>query len=89
MFSFHNYVGFFHSDKYGRPALALDLEEEFRHIIVDSVVLRLVNRNMVAATDFEPGAGGVAPFDGVGTLWHDINGLFLYLKIDNGSKEAV
>lgn len=52
------YEGFFHSDKYGRPALALDLVEEFRHVIVDSVVMRLVNRNMVDADDFEPGARG-------------------------------
>ena len=52
------YEGFFHADKYGRPALALDLVEEFRHVIVDSVVLRLVNRNMVDADDFEPGEKG-------------------------------
>ena len=29
------YDGFFHADKHGRPALALDLEEEFRSVIVD------------------------------------------------------
>jgi CRISPR-associated protein Cas1 len=52
------YDGFFHADKYGRPALALDLVEEFRPVIVDSVVLNLVNRGMLAAADFEPGPGG-------------------------------
>ena len=52
------YDGFFHSDKYGRPALALDLVEEFRHVIVDSVVMRLVNRNMISGKDFEPGERG-------------------------------
>jgi CRISPR-associated protein Cas1 len=52
------YDGFFHSDKYGRPALALDLVEEFRGVIVDSVVLNMVNRGMVAADDFEPGPEG-------------------------------
>ena len=52
------YEGFFHSNKYGRPALALDLVEEFRHVIVDSVVMRLVNRNMITGKDFEYGAQG-------------------------------
>lgn len=48
------YAGFFHADKYGRPALALDLVEEFRPLIVDSVVLRLVNRRMLTERAFEP-----------------------------------
>ncbi len=52
------YDGFFHADKYGRPALALDLVEEFRPVIVDSVVLNIVNRGMLDAADFQPGAGG-------------------------------
>jgi CRISPR-associated protein Cas1 len=52
------YDGFFHSDKYGRPALALDLVEEFRSVIVDSVVLNLVNRRRMNADDFEPGPEG-------------------------------
>ena len=52
------YDGFFHSDKYGRPALALDLVEEFRGLIVDSVVMNVVNRGMLEAKDFEPGPGG-------------------------------
>jgi CRISPR-associated protein Cas1 len=52
------YDGFFHADKYGRPALALDLVEEFRSVIVDSVVLNLVNREMLTAADFRPGRKG-------------------------------
>lgn len=52
------YDGFYHADKLGRPALALDLMEEFRSLIVDSVVLDLVNREMITADDFEPVAGG-------------------------------
>jgi len=47
------YDGFFHADKYGRPALALDLMEEFRPVVVDSVVLNMLNRDMVSASDFE------------------------------------
>ena len=46
------YDGFLHADKYGRPALALDLMEEFRSIIADSVVLNLVNRRIVTQKDF-------------------------------------
>jgi CRISPR-associated protein Cas1 len=50
------YIGFFHADKYGRPALALDLIEEFRAPIVDSLVLTLVNKRMLGPEDFEEGA---------------------------------
>lgn len=52
------YDGFFHADKYGRPALALDLVEEFRSVIVDSVVLTVVNKQMVTPEDFRPGPKG-------------------------------
>lgn len=52
------YDGFFHSDKYGRPALALDLVEEFRSVVVDSVLLNLVNRRRLTVDDFEPGPEG-------------------------------
>lgn len=54
------YDGFFHSDKYGRPALALDLVEEFRSIIVDSVVLSVINKHILDPGDFQAGdEGGV------------------------------
>jgi CRISPR-associated protein Cas1 len=52
----HN--GFFHADAYGRPALALDLVEEFRGIVADSVVLTLVNKRMVDEHDFQPSDDG-------------------------------
>lgn len=52
------YVGFYHEAKYGRPALALDLMEEFRSIIVDSAVITLVNRGMIDQDDFEERLGG-------------------------------
>lgn len=45
-------VGFLHSDRWGRPSLALDLMEEFRPVIVDSVVLGLVSRSRVRREDF-------------------------------------
>ena len=52
------YVGFFHGEKYGRPALALDLAEEFRAPVVDSLVLTLLNKRMITEKDFETKGGG-------------------------------
>jgi len=46
------YVGFLHALKYGRLCLALDLMEEFRPIIVDSIVLRAVNSGLLKREDF-------------------------------------
>jgi len=46
------YQGFFHQDRFGRSSLALDLMEEFRPVIADSVVLRLVNSKIITDTDF-------------------------------------
>lgn len=54
------YIGFYHRPRFGRPALALDLCEEFRPLLADSTVLRLVNNAEVAASDFIVRAGGVA-----------------------------
>jgi len=54
------YAGFYHVEHYGRPALALDLMEEWRSVIVDSIVLNLVNRRRLKADDFtSTPAGGV------------------------------
>jgi CRISPR-associated protein Cas1 len=47
------YVGFLHSSQFGKPALALDVMEPFRPLIVDSVVLTLLNNEMLTRTDFE------------------------------------
>ncbi len=44
--------GLYHQLRYGRPSLALDLAEEFRPLVADSVVLTLVNTAMVGAGDF-------------------------------------
>ncbi|HXZ03940.1 MAG TPA: type I-D CRISPR-associated endonuclease Cas1d [Ktedonobacteraceae bacterium] len=49
---FDRYIGYLHSSGYGRPALALDLMEEFRPLIVDSVVLTLLNNRMLMPHDF-------------------------------------
>ena len=49
---FDHFVGYLHSSFYGRPALALDILEEFRPFIVDSVVLTLFNHRMLTPGDF-------------------------------------
>jgi CRISPR-associated protein Cas1 len=48
-------LGFFHSIDYGKPSMALDLEEEFRPIIVDSIILTVINRPLFGLQDFEIG----------------------------------
>lgn len=45
-------LGFLHQPCYGRPAIALDLCEEFRPIIADSTVLTLVNTSEIKPDDF-------------------------------------
>lgn len=51
-------VGFLHVLRPGRPALALDLVEEFRSVLADRVALTLVNRGQVKAADFRVTEGG-------------------------------
>lgn len=46
------YQGFYHQGRYGRPSLALDLMEEFRPLIADSVTLTLFNTRQLSDTDF-------------------------------------
>lgn len=56
-----SYMGFFHELHYGRPSLALDLMEEFRSIIVDSLVLYLVNSRIITEDNFEKGENEERP----------------------------
>jgi len=51
-------VGFLHVLRPGRPALALDLMEEFRPLLADRLVLSLINRQQVQPDDFEDRPGG-------------------------------
>lgn len=52
------FFGFMHQPRYGRPALALDLMEEFRPLIADSVAISLVNRGELGMEDFVRSASG-------------------------------
>jgi CRISPR-associated protein Cas1 len=49
---FDPYLGFFHRPRHGRFALALDLMEEFRPIVADSVVVNVINTGVITESDF-------------------------------------
>ena len=56
---FDPYVGYLHADRYGRPSLPLDLMEEFRPVIVDSVVVSAINKGDLTRQDFQEELGHV------------------------------
>jgi CRISP-associated protein Cas1 len=56
---FDPYIGLLHRPRFGRPALVLDLAEEFRPLLADSTVLTLVNNGEVGTADFYVRAGAV------------------------------
>ncbi|MFO1498637.1 MAG: CRISPR-associated endonuclease Cas1 [Verrucomicrobiota bacterium] len=49
---FDPYIGFYHQPRFGRPALGLDLMEEFRSLIAESTVLSCINNRVVTDKDF-------------------------------------
>jgi CRISPR-associated protein Cas1 len=57
---FDPYLGFYHRPRFGRPALALDLAEEFRPLVGESVPVNLINNGEVRPRDFVVRAGGVS-----------------------------
>jgi CRISPR-associated protein Cas1 len=46
-------LGVLHPPEAGRPSLALDLIEPFRHSVVDRLVLRAANRRELTSADFD------------------------------------
>ena len=49
---FDPYRGYYHQPRYGRPALALDMMEPFRPLIVYSTVSSALNNGEIRPTDF-------------------------------------
>lgn len=49
---FDPFMGCLHSVEYGRPSLVLDLMEEFRPVLIDSLILRIINRRTITSRDF-------------------------------------
>lgn len=52
------YLGFLHGIRPAKPALVLDLMEEFRAPLADRFVLSIVNRRQITSTDFDTLPGG-------------------------------
>lgn len=53
-------VGFLHTDRPGRPSLALDLMEELRPVFADRLALTLINRRQIGGQGFvQKESGGV------------------------------
>lgn len=57
------YIGYLHSSGQGKPALALDIMEEFRPLIVDPVVVTLLNTGVLRPRDFVEELGSVCLTD--------------------------
>ncbi|MDW8413433.1 MAG: CRISPR-associated endonuclease Cas1 [Acidobacteriota bacterium] len=55
---FDPYLGFFHGINYGRCSLALDLIEEFRHVVIDRLVITSINLGVFQVQHFEVGPEG-------------------------------
>lgn len=51
-------VGFLHTDRPGRPSLALDMMEELRPHLADRLVLSLINRRQIQPSGFSTEEGG-------------------------------
>jgi len=49
---FDPYLGLYHTPRFGRPALALDMMEPFRPILADSAVIQAINNGEVKADGF-------------------------------------
>ena len=47
------YLGFYHTDRYGKPSMVLDVMELFRVAVADRAVVTLFNRKEIKDDDFE------------------------------------
>lgn len=53
------YVGFIHTDRMGKPSLALDLVEEMRPMLADRFVLRTINLGIITSDMFYENEEGI------------------------------
>ena len=60
------FVGFLHAERPNRPALALDLMEEFRPWLADRLAVTLINRQQIGPDDFIVREGGAVEFTDAG-----------------------
>jgi CRISPR-associated protein Cas1 len=59
-------LGYLHAVRPGRPALALDLMEEFRSVIADRLAITLINRGQIQEHDFDHHEGGAVLLNDAG-----------------------
>jgi CRISPR/Cas system-associated endonuclease Cas1 len=57
------FLGFMHQPRYGRPVLALDLMEEFRRLVADSLAISIINRGEIGPEDSIKSASGTSMND--------------------------
>jgi CRISPR-associated protein Cas1 len=60
------FVGFLHAERPNRPALALDMMEEFRPWVADRLAVTLINRKQIGPEHFRTREGGAVEFTDVG-----------------------
>jgi CRISPR-associated protein Cas1 len=60
------FVGYLHTERPNRPALALDLMEEFRPMLCDRLAITLINRRQIGPKDFVHRDGGAVEFTPAG-----------------------
>ena len=60
------FVGYLHAERPNRPALALDLMEEFRPWLADRLAITLINRKQITVEDFDFREGGAVEFTKAG-----------------------
>jgi CRISPR-associated protein Cas1 len=60
------FVGFLHAERPNRPALALDLMEEFRAWVADRLAVTLINRKQIGPEHFQEREGGAVEFTDAG-----------------------
>jgi len=58
--------GYLHSIRSGRPALSLDMMEEFRPVFADRLALNLINRRQIGCDHFEERQGGAIMLNDTG-----------------------
>ncbi len=84
------YPGFLHTIDYGRYSLVLDLMEEFRSTIVDTLVFSLFNLKILQKPDFRfevPVTSGSPAQDGLNECLPDINADALGMMTMTDNKE--
>jgi CRISPR-associated protein Cas1 len=60
------FIGYLHAERPNRPALALDLMEEFRPLLADRLAITLINRRQITREDFLVREGGAVEFTPAG-----------------------